>query len=90
MDKIEIEDKIKSLARKRDEKVLELDKLQKKLLVLMEEYYQVDDTMIQTECISCGGVGYGKSEQGDKKVICQICLGKCYNWMRKYSGKREE
>ena len=86
MNKDDLEDKIKSLARKRDNAVLELDKYQKELQILMEEYYEVSDEYVKVECIQCRGVGYIKGED-NKKHLCGVCGGNNFLWLKKWKEK---
>jgi len=83
MNKDEIEDKIKSLSRKRDETLIEAEKIQSQLLILAEQFYELDNEYIKVICPGCGGIGYMKIED-NKKRVCQICQGKEYTWMKKY------
>jgi len=76
--KEEIEDKLKSKIRERDNLVIKLDKLQKELYQLLELTYENDPTKTKIKCIGCRGVGYIQTEDGKK--ICQNCEGKKYNW----------
>jgi len=80
--KDELEDEIKSLARKRDEVVLKLNKLQEELIEKSEEYYALDPEMVKIICIGCAGTGYIK--EGEKKQLCRICGGKQYNWVKRF------
>ena len=86
--KEDIEDDIKSLNRKRNEMLIELNTLQEKLITLTESYYNMDDSMVKVVCINCNGVGYIK--EGEKKTICKLCNGKQYNWLMKYKGENNE
>jgi len=83
MNKEELEDKIKSLSRKRDQSYLDMSKYQKEIEDLMEQYYEVSDTHTKVICIQCNGVGYLQIEEG-KKQMCNICKGKKYIWLSKY------
>jgi hypothetical protein len=82
MNKEDIEDKIKSLMRKRSELILEINKLQDELISLTENLYEYSDDMVKVKCINCEGIGYMKD--GDKKKLCQLCNGKHYNWLQKW------
>jgi len=83
MNKEELEDKIKSLGRKRDNAYLESNKNKKEIEDLMEEYYEATDTHTKVICINCGGRDYVETEEG-KKQVCQVCKGKKYIWLPKY------
>lgn len=80
--KEDIEDKIKSLTRKQNEKIVEINKIQEEMTSLMESYYSMDDKYVKIFCIGCNGQGYTK--EGEKKVLCKLCRGKQYNWVVKY------
>ena len=84
--KEELEDEIKSLARKRDEHFLEANKIQEQMIFKVEQLYAMDDNMVKISCINCGGLGYTK--EGEKKAACKLCNMKRYNWMPKF--KEEE
>ena len=81
--KEELEDKIKTLSRKRDKAILDANNIQKELILLVEQLYEVEDKYVKIECFRCGGVGYIKAED-NKKRICDICNGKQYTWMKRY------
>jgi len=85
MNKEELEDKINSLARKRDNLILDLDKIQKELSTYMEKYYEVTDDYVKVTCVQCGGLGYLQLE-GSKK-ICNVCNGKEFIWLKKWKEK---
>jgi len=83
----EIEDEIKSIGRKRDNAIIDVDSWQKKLEELMEMYYDIHPDYVKVNCIICGGKGYIQSE--DKKITCRndvipqlSCNGKGYMWMK--------
>ena len=87
--KTELDDKIKSLLRTRNEKVVELNNLNKEIEVLMEQQLALDESKIKVKCIVCSGRGYIESEDG-RKVMCQVCGGpdKPYIWAEKYTDTK--
>jgi hypothetical protein len=80
--KEEIEDEIKSLARKRDEHLVEANKIQEQMMIKVETMYSMDPSMVKITCINCGGLGYSK--EGEKKQVCKLCNMKRYNWMPRF------
>ncbi len=84
--KEDLEDEIKSMARKRDEHILEANKIQEEMINKVEQLYAMDENMVKIACINCGGLGYSK--EGEKKIACKLCNMKRYNWMPKF--KEEE
>lgn len=90
--KDELEDKLKSLARKRDTLILEIQKLQTEIETIVEQSYAIDDTKIRITCFplsagGCSGKGYVTLEDG-KKHICPVCNGKNYIWAEKYKEEK--
>jgi len=87
--KTELEDKIKSLAKKRDTLVLEIQKIQTEIETLVEQSYALDSTKVRITCFpksagGCAGTGYVTLEDG-KKHICPVCNGKYFLWAEKYT-----
>lgn len=80
--KEDMEDDINTLIRKRNTSILELNEIQKLIEEKTEQYYILSDDMVRVVCINCQGMGYGKD--GEKKVICQVCKGKQYMWLKKF------
>ena len=78
-----LEDKIKSVMRKRDEAYVEFNSKQQELNKLMELYYEEGDTHEKIVCINCGGQGYVQIEDKGKQ-ICKACNGKKYLWLPKF------
>ena len=83
--KEELEDKIKSIVRKRNELLMELDKLQKEIAILLEQSFSLDESKIKIKCLNCSGVGYKLTDDG-KKQMCPSCGGpdNPYIWAEKY------
>jgi len=85
--KEELEDEIKSMARKRDEHILEANKIQEQMIYKVEQIYEMSEDMVKIKCITCGGIGYLK--EGEKKKPCNLCNMKCYNWMPKFKEEKD-
>ena len=86
--KEDIEDELKSIGRKRNELILQLNDIQEKIASLTEQYYEMDPSMVKVVCINCQGTGYIK--EGEKKQICKLCNGKHYNWFLKFKEQKKE
>jgi hypothetical protein len=94
--KEEIEDQIKSIARKRDKTFLELNEYQKQLQMLADQFKEVSEDFVKVVCPTCEGVGYIE-DKDKKKHVCDnqmipefSCRGKQYIWMRKYEKKNSK
>ncbi len=83
----ELQDKLNSKIRERDQLIIKLDKLQKELMELAEQSYTLDNTKTKIKCVSCRGMGYIQTEDGKKQ--CQTCQGKRYNWAEKFIEDNE-
>ena len=75
----EIEDKLNSKIRERDSLIIKLDNIQKDLMNLVNQQYDLDPTKTRIKCVGCRGLGYVQSDD-NKKKICQTCGGMKYNW----------
>jgi len=82
----EIEDDVKSLQRKIQQGIVDLDNLQKELEKKSEIYYEINPDYIKATCFSCYATGYYKAEDGSKKV-CPICKGNQWYWVKKWDPK---
>ena len=87
----ELEDQIATLARKRDQCLIDANNLQKQLLDLQEKYHSLSPEYEKLVCLTCGGQGYFQDEESGKKVKCSnpqlpglSCGGKGYIWLKKY------
>ena len=80
----DIEDEIKSLSRKRDLVIIEIDKHQKQLESLMEEYYSMSKDYVKIVCLGCSGIGYIEDEKKTKHR-CPACKGKQFIWAKLYT-----
>lgn len=84
--KNELNDKINSIINKRNESILEAERLSKEVQPLVEQLLALDETKVKIVCLppplGCNGVGYIEREDG-KKVVCPVCGGK-YVWATKY------
>jgi len=85
----EIDDKLNSLMRQRDKNIIEINKLQEDVLSLLNKKYELDPQMVRVNCIQCGGLGRVKGEDG-KPVICPVCNGEGYNWMKIYAPPEDK
>ena len=89
----EIKDELESKIRVRDETVIDLNKKQKEIENLMEEYMEKNPEYVKVECLTCGGQGYIQTDEGKKRVCMNpqfpmlSCSGKGYNWLKKYTTK---
>jgi len=79
----ELQDQLKSLIRKRDKQLIDINKSQEEINNLLDQIYEKDPMRVRVRCIQCNGLGYIK-DNNDKKKICNICGGKKYNWMNLY------
>jgi hypothetical protein len=93
--KEEILDQIKSIVRKRDKLIIDIDNLEKELLSLNEKYKGLSGEYTKVECLTCGGIGYIEDPSNkEKKVVCKnptipflSCNGKGFIWLKKYEPK---
>jgi len=78
----EFNDDINSLIGKRNNLILEAEKINKDLFKIVEERNEIDPRMVKVKCLQCGGKGYQETEDG-KKTMCQLCGGpdKPYIWV---------
>ena len=82
----ELQDKISTLVRERNNLILEMDKKTKELEKLVEQQFVLDENKIKIKCLGCKGLGYVPTEDG-KKQFCPMCGGpdKPYLWADKYT-----
>lgn len=85
---IELQDDFNSLTRKRNQLILDVDKITKELIELSEKVYEASSDYVKITCINCNGDGIVPTEDG-KKVICKICNRKKYMWVRKFQEEKE-
>jgi phage FluMu protein Com len=89
--KDELEDEIKSITRKRDKLLVEVNDIGKELGNLLEKYYALDENMVAIKCPRCKGMGYLQDNKGNKQ-LCDTCGGpdKPYIWMEKYEPRKSD
>lgn len=86
----ELQDKIKSLTRKKYQIIVDADALDKEIMDVSERIYESSPDYVKVVCFQCNGIGYIESDEIDskgkkKKIKCQICGLRGFLWMRKYS-----
>lgn len=85
--KNEIEDKIRSLVRQRNEHVAQVNKLDSELAILMEQNFNLDESKVKVTCQKCknsAALGTIKDPATGKLVVCDWCGGKGYRWEEKF------
>lgn len=83
--KDELEDKIKDLVNRRNQLIIDADRISKDLEPMMEQLLALDDTKVKIVCLICGGKGYIPTEDGKKQVCPQgHPVDKPYMWATKY------
>ena len=85
-----LKEKINKLNEEKDKLRLKLERIDRQILRLLDEYYEKSPEFVKVTCITCGGTGYIKDKDG-KKHLCSnpsipflSCNGKGYIWLRKY------
>ena len=79
----ELQDEFNSLSRKRNQLILDADKVTKELVELAEKVYEASPEYIRIDCLKCGKKGILDTEEG-KKIRCDLCGGKCYIWAKQF------
>ena len=67
--------------------IVEIDKLDKEVIGLSEEYYQLNPDYVKIDCLFCNGQGFIEGED-KKRVKCQYCNLKGYLWVKKWNEKK--
>ena len=91
--KLDLEDNLNSLIKKRDNLVLEVRKVQSDIENNLEKLFAIDTNKVRIVCSNCRGTGISPSlSQDGKKQFCEVCGGpdKPYLWAEKYSPKKGE
>ena len=84
----EIQDKLNSKIRERDNLIIKLDNIQKDLMTLVNQQYELDLTKTKIKCVGCRGAGYVSADD-NKKKICPTCGGMKYNWAEVYEDESD-
>lgn len=77
-----IKDQIKEINKEIEVTQSKLESLFKQLEELIEKEKETDDRYIKCICINCDGIGYVPEK--DKHVVCPLCRGRQYMWVKKY------
>lgn len=84
----ELRSEINKSFRKRADLIIKVDKLTKEIGDLYNQIYRVDPNYVDIQCGRCGGTGIIiNPEDSTKKILCDICGGRKYNWALKYGSK---
>ena len=65
-----------------DDKKSELKLLYKMLEDIEERKFSSSDKYVKCVCLECNGQGNTKIE--DRRIICPVCNGKGYMWVKKW------
>lgn len=65
-----------------NELVKRLNIVRNKISEISEQILRSDSNFVKVECMECNGTGIVQLE--DKKVVCKVCRGKKYLWLRRY------
>ena len=79
----ELKKEHQKLIEENNRQVTKLNTVRNKLANISEKILELDDAYVRIECTECNGAGFLKKD--DRKVLCSICRGKKYLWLRRYN-----
>lgn len=90
----ELEDKIKSLTRKKYQSIIDINDLDNQIAEISKRIYELSPEYIRIICFQCSGIGYVESDETDnkgrkKKVKCPLCGMDGYIWAKIWRNKNE-
>ena len=80
----ELQDEFNSLSRKRNQLILDADKVTKELVELAEKVYEASPEYVKVICPNCNGTTVVESQTEEGKKVKCMCYPKGYLFMKKH------